>query len=155
MNGGCLYLSTGGVHQKNSLIHAGHQSSEVNHFPQEQVVGQERLVSKTGLWTRLLLEELSALTTVAFRDTAIKFVCNHTQAASLASLVLWLRHMGSCWRRTLLWWKSSESWKESHSDFYLSLSQREMKKSVWIYFIWQCKDRSQRRNPNDENSLEP
>lgn len=47
MNGGCLHLSTGAFIQK--LVHAGHQSSEVNHFPQEQLVGEEKLLSKTGL----------------------------------------------------------------------------------------------------------
>lgn len=89
-----VYISVLGHSSNNCLVHAGHQSSELNHFPQEQLVGEEKLHSKTGLWTGLLLEELSALTIVTFRDTSIKFLCSHTQGALLASLVLWLRHMG-------------------------------------------------------------
>lgn len=151
-----VYISVLGAFIKQLLDSCWPRSSEGNHFPWEQVVGQEKLLPKTGLWTGLLLEELSGLTTVAFRDTAIKFVCSHTQPALLASLVLWLRQT----RFTLE--KDTSLVKifriMAGVTFWLlpfTVSETHEKKSDWIYFIWQCEDRSQRRNLKDENSPEP
>lgn len=89
-----VYISVLGAFIKQLFDSCWPQSSEGNHLPWEQVVRHEKLLPKTALWTGLLLEELSALTIVVFRDTAIKFVCSHTQSALLASLVLWRRHLG-------------------------------------------------------------
>lgn len=155
MNGGCLHLSTGGVHQRTawfmlaSVIRGESLSMRASG-------GTRELLPKTGLWTGVLLEELSGLTTVAFRDTAIKFVCSHTQPALLASLVLWLRQT----RFTL---EEDTSLVKilrimAGVTFWLlpfTVSETHEKKSDWIYFIWQCEDRSQRRNLKDENSPKP
>lgn len=152
MNGGCLHLTTEGIHQTALWFMMAISTEPLR----DQVVGQDKLLSKTGLWTGLLLEELSALTTAAFRDTAVTFVAATHKQLCLASLVLWLRHVGLILEEDISLVKNLQNYGRTHiltSTFHCLRETR--KKSVWIYFIWQCKDRSQRRNPNDENSLEP
>lgn len=155
MNGGCWHLSTGGVHQTTAwfMLAISHQRWITFH--------EGKWWDKRSCFLRVVCEQDSCERSSVHWQQLLSGAHPLNLCEATHNQPCWPAWcygsdiQGSCWRRTLLQWKASESWKESHSDFYLLLSHRGKKKSIWIYFIWQCKDRSQRRNPNAENSLEP
>lgn len=156
MNGGCLHLSTGGVQQTATwfmpaISYQRSISSHNSNWWEKQtcflrlVCEQDPCYRGSVHWQQLL------------SDTQPLNLC-----AAAHSEPCLMTHLGwlACCYGPDIWDLLKKDTplervmeRKSHSDFSLWLSQSDQKNSVWIFFIWQCKDRNQRRNPNDENSL--